>query len=179
VNGAGPNKADELVEKNVWTRLGASVALGGWKARAGVSHGYGRQLQTLGADGTLGTADDVSFYFHRLGGDLQVDAPWFFAVAEVALGRHDFSNARGVAQARGQSIGVYGKTPWSVGPIVRWDGYDPSDKVSGNARERFTVGAYYDLLPVAARLVFNYEIDRSAPAVKTGNAATLLAQVLF
>jgi hypothetical protein len=179
VNGAGPNKADDLVEKNVWTRVGGTLALFGWKARAGVSHGYGRQLQTLGADATLGTADDVSFYFHRLGGDVQLDAPWFFAAAEVAFGRHDFSNLGGVTRARGQSLGVYGKTPWGVGPVFRYDGYDPSDRVAGNARERITLGAYYDLLPVAARLVFNYEIDQSAPAVKTGNAATLLAQVLF
>ncbi len=179
VNGAGPNTADELIEKNTWARVGGSYALGGWKARAGFSYGYGRQLSSRGGDGLLGTADDVSFYFHRFGGDLQLDTPWLFAEGEVILGRTDLSTLRGVGRARGEVLGVYGKTPWGLGPIVRLDDYDPDDRISGNGRQRITLGAYYDLLPEVARLVFNYDLDRSAPAVKTGNKATLAAQVLF
>jgi len=179
VNGAGPNTADELIEKNAWARLGGSVTLGAWKARAGFSYGYGRQLVTRGADLRLGTADDVSFYFHRFGGDLQLDSPWFFAVVEGASGRHDVSGAAGVAQGRGLVVGGYGKTPWGAGPIVRYDWYAPFDKVAGNDRQRLTLGAYYDLRPVAVRLVFNYDLDLSDAAAKTGNVATLLAQVLF
>jgi hypothetical protein len=179
VNGAGANAADDLIEKNAWARAGGSYALGAWKARAGVSYGYGRQLTSRGADGILGTADDVTFYFHRYGGDLQLDTPWFFAEGEVILGRTDVSTLAGVGRARGEVLGVYGKTPWGLGPIVRVDDFDPDDRISGNGRRRVTLGAYYDLQPGAARLVFNYDLDRSAPAVKTGNKATLLAQILF
>jgi len=179
VNGAGPNKADELVEKNVWSRLGGSVTLGWLEARAGLSYGYGRQLVTVGADLRLGTADDVSFYFHRFGGDLQLDAPWFFAVVEGAASRTDFSNATGVAQGRGVTAGAYGKTPWNLGPIVRFDQYAPFDKVAGNDRQRLTLGAYFDLAPATARLVFNYALDRSDSPARTGNVATLMAQVQF
>lgn len=179
VNGAGPNTTDELVEKNVWARAGVTYTMGEWTARGGLSYGYGRQLESLGADGQLGTIDDVTFYFQRVGGDLTLDTPWFVAVAEIALGRTDTSGVAGVAQARGQVLGVYGKTPWNLGPIVRLDGYDPSDRVAGNGRERITLGAYYDLVPLTARLVFNYELDRSGASVKTGDAATLLAQVVF
>jgi hypothetical protein len=179
VNGAGPDTADELIEKNAWARVGGSLTLGAWKARAGFSYGYGRQLVTVGTDLKLGTADDVSFYFHRFGGDLEVDSPWLFAVVEGASGRHDTSGATGVAQGRGLVAGGYGKTPWGAGPVVRYDWYAPFDKVAGNDRQRLTLGAYYDLRPVAVRLAFNYDLDLSDAAAKTGNVATLMAQVLF
>lgn len=179
VNGAGPNTSDELIEKNAWARVGGSLTLGAWSARAGFSYGYGRQLVTLGADLRLGSADDVSFYFHRFGGDLQVDSPWFFAVVEGASGRQDVSGTAGVAQGRGLVVGGYGKTPWSSGPIVRYDWYAPFDQVAGHDRQRLTLGAYHDLRPVAVRLVFNYDLDLSDSAARTGNVATLLAQVLY
>jgi hypothetical protein len=179
VNGAGPNRADELIEKNVWARLGGSLTLGAWKARAGFSYGYGRQLVTLGDDLRLGTADDVTFYFHRFGGDLELDSPWLFAVVEGASGLHKASNATGVAQGRGLVVGGYGKTRWGAGPVVRYDWYAPFDLVAGHDRQRLTLGAYYDLRPTAVRLVFNYDLDLSDAAAKTGNVATLLAQVLF
>ncbi|HET9552368.1 MAG TPA: porin, partial [Anaeromyxobacteraceae bacterium] len=177
VNGAGPNTRDDLKEKNAWGRAGLALAAGAVTVKGGLSAAYGRQA-TPGADLKLGTADDGAFYFHRAGGDVELDSPWLFAVAELALGRSDESTGARPRQ-RGQYLGLYGKTPWSAGPILRLDGYDPDTRVSGNGRERVTVGLYYDLLPVAARFVASYEIDRSAPAVRTGDVATLSAQVVF
>ena len=57
--------------------------------------------------------------------------------------------------------------------------YDPNDAASGDRNERLTLGAYYDFLPVNARFIVNYELDRSDRAVRTGNRAIALAQVVF
>ncbi|WP_242342270.1 porin [Anaeromyxobacter terrae] len=192
VDGAGPNAKDDLNEKNVWGRAGVALSLGRTVARAGGSYGYGHQVQSLGADGKFGTIgavlDDTYAYFHTAGADLTLETPWFFGVAELIESRRrvrKYASPATVAasdqDARGWYAGFYGKTPWSVGPVFRVEQYDPNDAGSarGDRYERYTLGAYYDLLSVNARLVANYELDRSDRPVRTGNRLIALAQVVF
>lgn len=192
VNGAGPNTKDDLNEKNVWGRGGAALGLGATTVRAGGSYGYGRQVQSLGTDGKFGAVsgalDDTYAYFRTAGADVTVDAPWFFAAAEwIQSSRHvqKFTAPTAVSTtdvgARGWYAGVYGKTPWKLGPVLRVEQYDPnvSAATRGDRNERYTLGAYLDVLPVNARLIVNYELDRSDAAVRTGDRLIAFGQVIF
>jgi hypothetical protein len=192
VNGAGPNVKDDLTEKNVWTRGGLVLPAAAGTLRAGVSYGYGRQVQSLGADGRFGVQgavlDDTCFYFHTTGADLTFDSAWLFLAAEaIQSSRHvqRYTAPAAVAtsdvHAWGWYAGAYGKTSWGGGPILRAEAYDGDDAstATGDRVERYTVGAYGDLVAVKARLVLNYELDESDPAVRTGDRFIALAQVLF
>jgi hypothetical protein len=186
-NGAGANRKDDLNEKNVWGRAGLTAKVGPASLRAGGSYGSGHQLAGLGANGKfdgVGTPiDDTSFYFVTYGADLEVDGPWFFVAAEAIQSERDVwdhqAGARSGFDARGWYAGVYGKTPWNVGPVFRAERYDRNRHVPNDLAERYTVGAYADLLPVNVRLTFNYELDQSDRAVRTGNRAILFGQVIF
>ena len=81
--------------------------------------------------------------------------------------------------ARGWYAGAYGKTPWKLGPIFRAEKFDRNRSVGANTNERYTVGAYVDVVPVNGRLIFNYEFDESDRAVRTGDRAILFGQVVF
>lgn len=193
VNGAGPNKKDDLDEKNFWGRAGLSFQAGPAKVRAGASYGYGHQVAGLGPvtattptprfDGVGTPVDDTYFYFATYGADVAVETPWLYAVGEVIQSERDVWNhatgARPNVNARGWYAGAYGKTPWNAGPILRVERYDRDRKVGNDVNERYTVGAYVDVLPVNARLVLNYELDRSQKPVRTGDRAIAFAQVIF
>ena len=187
VNGAGPNRRDDLDEKNAWGRAGLSAKAGPATLKLGGSFGYGHQLAGLGTNGKfdgVGTpVDDTSFYFRTYGGDVTLDTPWVFAAVEVIQSERDVWNretgARPDVTARGWYAGAYGKTPWKVGPVVRVEQFDRNRAVSGDRNERVTVGAYVDVVPVNARLVLNWELDRSQKAVRAGDRAVVLAQVIF
>ncbi|WP_242360362.1 porin [Anaeromyxobacter sp. SG17] len=187
VNGAGPSRRDDLDEKNVWGRAGLSLAAGRTTVRAGGSYGYGRQLAGLGAngrfDGVGAAVDDTSFYFLTYGADATLDTPYLFAAAELIQSERDVftaaTGARSDALARGWYAGVYGKTPWNVGPVFRAERFDRNRTTAGDRNERYTVGAYVDLLPIKARLIANYELDQSQKAVRTGDRAVLFGQVIF
>ncbi len=186
-NGAGPNRKDDLDEKNAWGRAGITAKAGRASVRAGGSYGYGHQLANLGTnakfDGVGTPLDDTSFYFATYGADVEVDTPWFFLASEVIQSERDVWNhetgARPNVNARGWYAGVYGKTPWNVGPVFRAERYDRDRKVGNDRNERYTVGAYADLVPLNARLIFNYELDESDRAVRTGDRAILFGQVIF
>jgi hypothetical protein len=187
VNGAGPNRRDDLEEKNVWGRAGVSLKAGRATVRAGASYGYGHQLAGVGTngrfDGAGAAVDDTSFYFLTYGTDLTLETPWLHAVGEVIQSERDVWNhetgARPNVNARGWYAGVYGKTPWNVGPVFRAERYDRNRAVADDLNERYTLGAYVDVLPVNARFVLNYELDASDRAVRTGDRVTALAQVVF
>jgi hypothetical protein len=187
VNGAGPSRRDDLNEKNVWGRAGATFKRGTLAVRAGGSYGYGHQLAGLGAnakfDGVGTPVDDTSFHFLTYGADVTVDTPWFFLASEIIQSERDVWNhatgERPNVLARGWYAGVYGKTPWNVGPVFRAERYDRNGSMGADANERYTVGAYADVLPINARLIFDYELDESDAAVRTGNRAVLFAQVIF
>jgi hypothetical protein len=186
-NGAGPNRRDDLEAKNVWGRAGLSARAGRATFRAGASYGAGQQLAGVGSngrfDGVGTTIDDTSFHFLTYGADATVDTPWLFVAAELIQSERDVwnheSGARPNVNARGWYVGAYGKTPWNVGPVLRAEKYDRDRKAVNDVNERYTLGAYVDVLPVNARLVFNYELDRSQRPVRTGDRAVVLGQVIF
>ncbi len=187
VNGSGPSRRDDLEEKNFWGRAGVSLEAGPARVKAGASYGYGHQVAGLGAntkfDGIGAPVDDTYFYFSTYGADVSVDTPWVYAVAEVIQSERDVWNyatgARPNVNARGWYAGAYGKTPWNVGPIIRAEKYDRDREAANDLNERYTVGAYLDVLPVNARFILNYELDRSQQPVRTGDRAVALAQVIF
>ncbi|MFT3914981.1 MAG: porin [Anaeromyxobacteraceae bacterium] len=198
VNGAGPNAKDDLDDKGVWARAGVATTVAGVTPRLGVSYGYGHQVAALGADAKLGlqgtgataTFDDTTFYFHAAGLDLTIDSPWFFAVYEaVQSRRHVTKHTNPTTLAvtnivpEGWYAGVYGKTPWNAGPVLRVEEARlptaAATAVNAQYNRRTTLGAYYDVAPLSARFVANYEWDRSPPAIRTGNRLILLAQVLY
>ncbi len=63
--------------------------------------------------------------------------------------------------------------------VFRAERYDRNLAAGDNTNERYTVGAYVDVLPVNARLIFNYELDQSDAPVKTGDRAILFGQVVY
>jgi len=198
VNGAGPNVKDDLGDKGVWSRAGLSGTFAGVTTRLGASYGYGHQVQALGTDGKLGpqgtggaaTFDDTTFYFHAAGLDLTIDSPWFFAVYErIQSRRHVTKHSNPTTsvttdlEPKGWYAAAYGKTPWSLGPVLRAEEarLPTSAGTAENARynRRYTFGAYYDATPLNARLVLNYEWDASPRLVRTGNRLVVLTQVMY
>jgi hypothetical protein len=110
------------------------------------------------------------------------------AAAELIQSERDVSKhtaptavARSSLTARGWYAGIYGKTPWNLGPVFRAERFDPSRSDADDRSERYTIGAYLDVRPVSARLVFNYEIDASEKAStnRPGDWAIAFAQVVF
>jgi len=202
VNGAGPNQKDNLGDKNAWARGGVSFTTGGTTTRVGGSYGYGHQVQTLGTDAKFGiqgsgasaTLDDTYFYFHTAGTDLTFDSPWVFLAAEwieskrhvtryTAPGTFTISDI----QPKGWYVGAYTKSRWNLGLVGRAEKAQlptSSGAAQGTAlwprwNEKYTVGAYYDVVPVNARFVLNYELDESPAAQATGNRLILFAQVVY
>ena len=88
---------------------------------------------------------------------------------------------------RGFYVAAYGKTPWSLGPVVRYEeallptstGAARGTALNGGWNKRITAGAYYDALPLNARLVLNYEFDESPRALRTGNRLIAFFQAMF
>jgi hypothetical protein len=190
VNGAGPNRTDDVDTKNVWSRAGLVLKADGATLRAGGSFGAGRQVAGLGTnakfDGVGTPVDDTYFWFTTYGADVELDTPFFFAAAEMIQSERDartYTSATASTAtaftARGWYAGIYGKTPWKLGPIFRAERYDRSRSAANDTNERYTLGAYVDVLPVNARLIFNYELDRSAKPVRTGDRAIVFGQVVF
>lgn len=189
VNGSGPNRKDDLDTKNVWGRAGLTSRTPLGTIKVGGSFGHGRQVTHLGAngrfDGVGAPTDDTYLRFKTYGGDVQLDTPFLFAVAELVQSERDVTSyAAGVGtrsgfDARGWYAGAYGKTPWKLGPIFRAERYDRNRSAGANTNERYTVGAYVDVVPVKGRLIFNHELDRSDRAVRTGDRTILFAQVIY
>jgi len=173
VDGAGPNVlADDTPRKNLWGRAGASYQRGDWTVHLGVSGAHGDRF--FKADATSGTPASIS-RFNRFGLDLRADGPWFFAVAEGVTGTDDAG--AGTSRAAGYYALVAGKTPWNLGPIARVEAFDPDVLAPGDLLRRYTLGAYADLKPVAARLLINLELDRSED--RRDHALVSWVQVVF
>lgn len=176
VGGAGPNVTkDDVDGMNLWSRAGVVYRHDGLAlaVRIGGSLATGDHLDK-GAD-PADPADDVTVGFVRYGADLTLDSRWAFFAAEVIQGDHDATGAE--RRARGAYVLLVGKTPWRVGPMVRWDEYDPDSGVDGDRRRRYTLGACYDLSGIDARLTVNVEIDDSQ--THRPNVFYLFAQALF
>jgi hypothetical protein len=175
VNGAGPNRSTDDAtspQKDLWGRAGPAVKLGRSTVRVGVSGARGYEVATTG---TGAAAAPYRALFRRIGADVQVDAPWFFLAGEYVRGT---DGLRGRQLLRhGAYVYAFGKTAWGLGPVARVEGFDPNRDVRGDFRRRYTLGAYYDHVPLNARVVFNYELDHSSR--RLDDLLLLQTQVVF
>lgn len=194
VNGAGPNSKDDLGEKVVWARAGVAASLSRTTARLGASYGNGHQVGSLGTDAKFGVQgavlDDTYFYFKTTGVDVTVDSPWVFVAAEWIQSERRVTKYTAPATSttsdvtpKGWYVGAYSKSPWNAGLILRAEKAhlqtSAGTALTAGWNERYTVGAYYDVVPVTARFVLNYEVDESPVAIKTGDRFIAFAQVMF
>lgn len=163
VNGAGMNvQADDDHYKNVFGRLGLRADAGGAVARLGASGAYGTifdEGDNLVADGY--TVDDFNTQFRTGGADLEIDHPLGFVAAEFVGSRQEVlrsgpavtdpdETAGTVIWTRGWYALAAVKTPWRVGPLLRYDTFEDY--------WRWTPGIYYGLPEDPVRVLLNYEI---------------------
>jgi len=151
VNGNGfnpPGTDDNNNRKNVWGRLGGryhrkSTDL---TIRLGLSGANGNQLDE--GNDPVDPNDDFTVEFERLGADLEIDQKWFFLATEYAKGWDSAGGSTDVTH--GYYVTLAGKTPWRVGPMVRYDTLDAEFR-------RWTFGAYYGLPEDDVRVLLNFE----------------------
>ena len=175
-NGAGLNvQADNTGQKNLWGRLGGRLLLPQWgdlDAALGVSGGIGDFIDPY-VDANADGINDVpgeTITFRRVGVDAEVDQQWLFVAVEFMQG---FDSVGGVADPQfGFSAIAVGKTPWSVGPLARFDSF-------GRTFSRGTFGAYWGLPGDALRLMLNYELRLLKDGVRSDDKLYLAAQVEF
>lgn len=154
VNGAGMNvQADDTTTKTVWGRVGARYRTPdrALSVRAGGSFGIGDYAEP--EDPGPPPSPGFVLSFKRFGADVQIDTPWAFAVGEYARSRDESSLAPDEPE---DGIAWYalvaGKTPWHVGPVVRYDTYDVDDF------KRWTFGGYWGAIDARLRAMATYEI---------------------
>lgn len=166
VNGAGLNvQNDDTSRKSVWGRIGLRHKTGAdsWE-RLGISGGSGDYIDI---DDPIDPVDDILVDFDRIGIDFEMDRKWFFLSSEYVSGV-DQTKGVGVIpeepdpdeppeipeperlELDGYYVNIVGKTPWDIGPIVRYDSFD-------NIFARWTFGAYYGKRKSPFRVMLNYE----------------------
>jgi hypothetical protein len=166
---------DDTAVKNVWGRLGVRWKLDDdtW-VRAGASGGVGDYVDE--GDDEMDLADDFRVEFRRVGGDIEVETPWVFASSEVVWGRDEaFEEAdepAEVSRPSGWYVNLVGKTPWRVGPIVRYDALDDES-------QRWTTGGYYGMADDAVRVLVNHEYRRKKDGERGDDKLYLWLQVRF
>jgi phosphate-selective porin len=149
VNGSGMNMPDDTKRKNLWGRVGVRYKGMGMVTRLGVSAADG-DVNDEGDD-PLDPADDFIFTFNRLGTDVQINHNRFRVNAEYVTGENDVDGE--VEELNGYYVTLVGKTPWRLGPLVR---YDTTDE-DGDIFRRWTFGAYYGRPNDEFRVLVNYE----------------------
>lgn len=154
VNGAGMNvQVDDTAMKNLWARVGVRFRLPDRDlvVRAGASLGIGNYREP--EDPGPPVVPSFILSFRRFGADVQVDTRWAFIVAEVTRSTDESSL---VPDEPEESLAWYvlvaGKTPWNVGPVVRYDTYDRDEF------KRWTLGGYWGALDARLRAMATYEI---------------------
>jgi hypothetical protein len=174
VNGDGMNtQADSTKMKDFWGRVGGRykrARLANLDIRLGVSGGIGDYIDE--GDDPLDASDDFRLKFRRLGADVEVDHDWFFVSSEYVWG-HDEDTVSGEStDLAGYYVNVVGKTPWRVGPIVRYDTLDDDF-------ERWTFGTFYGLANAPFRLMLNYEYRKQRDGVRADDKFYVWAQARF
>jgi hypothetical protein len=154
VNGSGMNvQVDETKTKNVWGRVGVRYRDkdSGLEVRAGVSGAIGDQFEP--ADPLDPSTMDYVFDFARVGVDVEVDSKWVFGAAEFATSSESGPAAADHPDAQlGWSVMVVGKTPWDLGPVLRYDTLDTEEWT------RWTIGGYWGGPDEPFRVLAHYEI---------------------
>ncbi len=152
VNGAGFGvQQDDTHRKNLWGRIGIrykSESLG-LVIHAGVSGAIGDQFEPEDPGPPLVPAS--TFSFKRIAGDLEIDHRYGFLAVEYGTS-WDKPAGGSSEQSSAFLITLAGKTPWHVGPAVR---YDASD---AEGFTRYTIGGYYGEPKAKFRVLADYEI---------------------
>jgi len=152
VNGSGMNvQADSTSRKNVWGRAGLRYNGRDKYVRVGISGATGDQLEP--ADPGPPPVNGFTFDFTRWGADLEVDHRLGFLAAEYMHGKNTAPASTGASgTTRGYYVLLAVKTPWHVGPLVRYDKQE--------AFKRWTLGAFLGRRSDDLRVLLNYEILR-------------------
>lgn len=153
VNGAGMGvQADDTTRKNLWGRVGVRYKndASGLTVRIGLSGALGDQMTE--ADPGPPPEPAQRFEFSRIGTDLTVDHPWFFGAAELAMGWDELPAGSGETESQmAWYVLAAGKSPWKVGPVVRYDAWDLEEW------SRITAGAYWGEPDDDVRVIVHYE----------------------
>ena len=110
-------------------------------------------------DDPVDPTDDFRLEFKRIGTDLEIDQKWFFVSSEYIVGWDKDTSADEVTTIPGYYVNLVGKTPWRLGPIVRYDTLDSDFK-------RWTFGAFYGMPGEHLRLMLNYEYRKLMDGVR-------------
>ncbi len=153
VNGAGFGvQDDDTMMKNLWGRVGVRYENGAAELvlRWGVSGAFGDQMGE--ADPGPPPVPPERFQFKRLGADFEVDHRWAFLVAEYAAGWDEIpANSGEVEMSSAYYVELVGKTPWNIGPVIRYDAWDAEEF------SRLTAGAYWGAPDEPVRCIIHYE----------------------
>lgn len=148
-NGAGLSvQADDDGRKNLFGRFGAR-----WKGKSVTFSGG-----ISGASGTINEPADpgpppqpgLSTSFKNWGVDMEVDAPFLFAVAEYAKGSAEANLPDEGGDSDAWYVLVAGKTRWNLGPVVRYDTFD-------GTYNRWTAGGWYGAPREKFRVLVTYD----------------------
>ncbi|NOT32663.1 MAG: hypothetical protein HOP12_00660 [Candidatus Eisenbacteria bacterium] len=173
VNGNGPNApSDDTPRKSAWGRWGLRYRSGSHKlgARLGVSGGTGDWVDA--GNDPLDAADDERRDFARVGADLELDHPRFFLSAEYLSGKETNHATAALRKSRGYYVSLVGKSPWRIGPTVRYEEFDAKLR-------RWTVGTFLGLPAETLRAMVNYELRTGNGGVRGDDRLYLWAQVRF
>jgi hypothetical protein len=172
-NGARINaQDDDTAAMNLWGRLGVRYKHdhSNLTARLGVSGAIGDMMDE--GDDPVDPTDDYRLKFKRLGVDLEVDQRWFFLASEFVIGWDENASTQERETLNGYYVAIAGKTPWDVGPIVRYD-------VTGDTFERWTFGAYYGPPGAPFRVMLNYELRLRMEEVRSDDKFYVWMQTVF
>ena len=154
VNGAGFGvQQDDTHRKNVWGRVGIRYENEplGLVIHAGISGAIGDQLEP--EDPGPPVVPATRFAFKRIAGDLEVDHRYGFLGVEYGMSWDETPAGSGATeQSAAYLVTLAGKTPWHVGPAIR---YDASD---AEGFSRFTIGGYWGEPKAKVRVLADYEV---------------------
>ena len=170
VNGDGFGvQADTTQLKNLWAHVGARYASDAWVIHTGVSGAIGDQIEPADP----GAPPNPRTGFRRLGADVEVDHRWGYLGAEYAIGWDELPAESGNReQQQAYFVTLAGKTPWHVGPVLRYEAADLEEFT------RWTFGAYWGEPTARVRALLSYEYFEDELGVHDGRVETQL-QVVF
>jgi Phosphate-selective porin O and P len=170
VNGDGFGvQADSTNLKNLWAHVGVRYQRDLLVVRAGLSGAIGDQIEPADP----GEPENPRTGFRRLGADVEVDHPWFFAGVEYATGWDEIPAESGTREgSMAYFVTVAGKTPWHLGPAIRYDVAD------AEGFQRLTMGLYWGEPNARVRVLADYEYFQDDLGTHDARVETQL-QVVF
>ena len=170
VNGDGFGvQADSTRLKNVWGRVGVRYKTDKLTVHAGISGAIGDQIEPADP----GQPANPRTGFRRIGADLEIDHRLGFVGIEYATGQDEDPAESGNRERQSAYfVTVAGKTPWHIGPAIRYDAADLE------GFERWTFGVYWGKPKARVRLFSDYEYFKDDFGTHDARVETQL-QVVF